>query len=112
VSTGNVIVDGTLAATFAAGVNVGTYRFLTLTTGARGGTFDTITSNLNPASFSVTAAYGANYVDLVVASIPAAPGLGGTPAVTAVPEPETYALMVAGLALVAWRVRRQRAATA
>ncbi|HLL10762.1 MAG TPA: FxDxF family PEP-CTERM protein [Rubrivivax sp.] len=28
--------------------------------------------------------------------------------VTAVPEPETYALMLAGLALVGWLKRRQR----
>jgi hypothetical protein len=115
VPTGNVIVDGTLAATFSGGANVGTYRFLTATAGVIGGTFDTITSNLNPALYSLTPVYNAKYVDLVVASIPAAPGFTGggsvvTPAVTAVPEPETYALMLAGLALLGWRVRRQRSA--
>jgi hypothetical protein len=119
VPTGSVIVDGTLAATFSGGANVGTYRFLTATAGTISGNFDTITSNLNPALFSLTPVYNAKYVDLVVASIPpAAPlALGGTNgtiatlgAVNAVPEPETYALMLAGLALLGWRVRRQRSA--
>ncbi|MBN8508540.1 MAG: PEP-CTERM sorting domain-containing protein [Burkholderiales bacterium] len=118
VPTGNVIVDGTVAATFSGGANVGTYRFLTTTAGVIGGTFDSFTSNLNPAQYSVTAAYGTKYVDLVVALVPPpapAPGgidgtLAGIGAVNAVPEPETYALMLAGLALLGWRVRRHRAA--
>jgi hypothetical protein len=46
-------------------------------------------------------------------SAPPVPGDPGTPPVTPIPEPSTWALLLAGLAMVAWTVRRQRrAATA
>jgi hypothetical protein len=115
VAAGNLIVDGTLEASFAAGVNVGTYRFLTTTTGTRFGTFDSVVSNLDAGLYTVSAAYGAKFVDLkVVAVVPPAPGAellalsgGGTLVTAAVPEPGTYAMFAAGLVLLGWQVRRR-----
>lgn len=47
---------------------------------------------------------------LVTPGMALAVGSGTAYAVTAVPEPETYALMLAGLALVGWAARRRRRA--
>ena len=72
----------------------GTYRFLTASGGVSG-SFDAISSSLDPSSYRLTALYGDRHVDLQIA---------------AVPEPGTYALMALGLAML-WGVgRRKRAA--
>ena len=104
VQNGNVIVVGTLSANFGSGAGVGTYRFLTTDTGSVFGTFNSVVSNLNPGLFAVSAVYGAKFIDLKVTAIPA-----GSPFAHAVPEPETYAMMLAGLAVLGWQRRRRSA---
>jgi hypothetical protein len=108
IPTGNLVVDGTLQATFGAGVTTGTYRFLTTGTGTRSGSFDSVTSNLDTSLYTVAAVYGAKFVDLKVTAVPAAATALPLGFVSAVPEPQTWALFVTGLALLGWRLRRRQ----
>jgi hypothetical protein len=110
----NIILDGDVSATFASGVNLGTYRFLTTTTGTVLGTFDGLSSNLSGTDYKLALVYGATFVDLKVTAKPAAPSLIDdatfrSGSVTAVPEPATYALFGAGLAVLGWVARRRKA---
>lgn len=93
--TGNVILGGTIAAVNAGYVPVIGDSFTVMTFNDRAGT--TFAGNVlvngfgSGTTFSVL--YGADYVKLVVA---------------AVPEPETWALLLAGLGLIGRAVRRAR----
>lgn len=70
----------------------GIYRFLTASGGVQG-SFDAVTSNLDPSLYRLTTLYGEGFVDLQI---------------TAVPEPETYALMAVGLLALWGTVKRRR----
>lgn len=50
-----------------------------------------------------------NGIDPINGSLSASAGVGAYAVSQPVPEPETYALMLAGLGLVGWRARRRRA---
>lgn len=69
-----------------------------LESGVAGGGLAVISSQLVPGSYSL-------WVEGTVAS--GGGSYGGNLSVSAVPEPETYAMMLVGLALV-WRVARRR----
>lgn len=90
---GSVMLGGTLQVDFGGDAPVtGTFRFLTASAGVSG-RFDSLVSSLDPARYRLTAVYGVDHVSLTVA---------------AVPEPHTYALLLAGLGAVAVVARRRR----
>ncbi|AKJ31081.1 PEP-CTERM sorting domain-containing protein [Caldimonas brevitalea] len=112
--SGHAVLGGTLFAEFSdAALAEGQYRVLTAT-GGLDGSFAILT-NLDLAQYQVDAIYGGDHVDLRVTRVASAAGLSvgadvmamGLPAAP-VPEPETYALMAAGLALLVWRKRGLR----
>ncbi len=109
VQNGNAILVGTLSANFGAGADVGTYRFLTTDTGSVLGTFNSVVSNLDPGDFAVSAIYGAKFVDLKVTAISSLTSRDSLP-VAVVPEPSTYAMLLAGLGVLGWQLRRRNAA--
>jgi hypothetical protein len=79
---GDVSLGGVLVVDFAGAPELGSYRIL-VADGGVSGSFGTLQSNLDPARYRVDALYGTDYVDLNV---------------TAVPEPGTAMLCLAGLA--------------
>ena len=89
-ATGSVVGDGG-AATFASYVVLGTQAGGVFTPYTKGGQFDFV------LGFNDGATHDADFDDLVVGF-----------KVTAVPEPETYALMLAGLGVVGFVARRRR----
>lgn len=110
--SGAALLGGTLFADFddAALAEEGLYRVLTAS-GGLSGSFSVLT-NLDPTLYSVSAIYGSDHVDLQVTRLetlllqsPAALQAG---LLAPVPEPETYALMLAGVAVLWARARRQR----
>ena len=95
--TGAANLGGTLALSClsACSFDVGDSFVVLTTTGARNGTFSGVTlSGFASGAFDVL--YGSNNVSLRV-----------TQAVTAVPEPGSYALLLAGLAALGWVARRR-----
>ncbi|HWP18399.1 MAG TPA: PEP-CTERM sorting domain-containing protein [Burkholderiaceae bacterium] len=116
---GRARLGGTLYADFANGAGEGIYRVLTAT-GGLAGSFALMT-DLDPTLYLVEARYGSTYVDLVVsrrASLASYEGLTSLPdhlmaiPTSPVPEPETYALMLAGLGMVAAYARKRKSSSA
>lgn len=90
---GHASLAGSLTLTFAGGATgIGTYDLFDFGSGY-GGNFSSFTvAGLDP-SLRATLVFGADGVDV---------------SITAVPEPQTYALMLGGLGLVGWLARRRR----
>jgi hypothetical protein len=67
-------------------------------------------SHFGPASNTLMRAFVRNgeFYDASAADLAAFDAIGWDVAVAAVPEPETYALMLAGLGVVGWAARRRR----
>jgi hypothetical protein len=103
-----ILGGGTLHATFGAGVTTGRYRFLTIGTGSRTGSFGSVTSNLDSSLYTVAAVYGAKFVDLKITAVPAAAAALPLGTVSAVPEVQTWSLFATGLVLLGWRLRRRQ----
>ncbi len=92
--TGTASLAGTLRLNFGYTPTLGSSFVILTSGGLRSGTFSTL---IQPSGWDVVATYNPHDVTLTVA---------------AVPEPESYALMVAGLALVGLAARRRNAAAA
>ena len=103
-------LGGTLYADFGSGADPaeGLYRVLTAT-GGLSGSFSVL-SNLDLTQYSIAAVYGTDYVDLQVSrrSPLLLESAAALPMMAPVPEPQTYALMLAGLILVLWRRKQRR----
>ncbi|MCW7540970.1 PEP-CTERM sorting domain-containing protein [Aquabacterium sp. A7-Y] len=93
---GSAYLGGAVLIDFLGGdPATGSFRILTAT-GSIEGRFASLTSNLDPAEFHLSATYAPNYVDLKV---------------TAVPEPGTWCLALLGLALLGVQERMRRRCT-
>ena len=92
--TGTASLAGSLRLNFGYTPTLGSTFVILTSGGLRTGTFSTL---IQPSGWDVVATYNPHDVTLTVA---------------AVPEPETYALMVAGLALVGFAARRRKSASA
>ena len=102
---GLALLGGTLFADFAnVDLAEGVYRVLTAS-GGLSGSFSMLT-NLDLSQYSVNLVYGSHQVDLQVTRVTSLMATTAMLPMAPVPEPETYALMLAGLALIVWRRRR------
>ena len=91
--TGTASLAGTLRLNFGYTPILGSSFVILTSGGLRSGTFSSL---IQPSGWDLVATYNPHDVTLTVA---------------AVPEPETYALMFAGLALVGFAARRRKAAS-
>ncbi|WKB55407.1 PEP-CTERM sorting domain-containing protein [Eleftheria terrae] len=89
--TGSATLDGTLLLRTFAPLRLGSHRLLQAAGGVTG-SFDEFVSDVDPKRYLLTLSYGSDWVALNVA---------------AVPEPETYALVMVGLAALVVRVRQR-----
>jgi hypothetical protein len=94
--TGTAALDGTLLLHTFAPLRPGSHRLLQAAGGITG-SFDELVSDVDVERYLLSLTYGSDWVALNV---------------TAVPEPQTYALMAAGIAALMARTRRRRSVPA
>jgi hypothetical protein len=92
-------------------VNFGPYNILGLTVTLQDSTFAVIGSDNTPASFTFSGLAAGSYALNVLGFATGSGGgfYSGGAIATTVPEPETYALMLAGLGIVGFVAARRRA---
>jgi hypothetical protein len=101
--TGNSpLIDFTYLGLFQGTVGLGQYVTSASSIGAQ--TLD-LTSFILPGANPYPNAY---YVEVMGKASNGNPGYGGTISVSPVPEPKTYAMLLAGLGLLAFTARRRR----
>jgi hypothetical protein len=100
---------GDLAGSISA-TNFGPYNIVGLTVTLQDSTFAVIGTDSSPGMFSFSGLAAGNYALNVLGYATGTSGgiYGGSIVATTVPEPETYALMLAGLGIVGFVAARRR----